>query len=250
MRDRHHWLSGWALSVTGPLTLAACVAAEADVPPNPTVSFPEWASVHQQTQPVRVKPPPGWTIDRVEYAVDGGSWKRAALREDGLYSVTLTNLDIGDNALALRVQSSYLSETQTDIYYDTIANVPPNFICDDPAASMLPTPDLLYDNRTEVRTLLGYFGDPSGGHTVTFVIDFVDEEGNAFEVGGSIINYGRSSITAEFAVDQAWCYTGGPGPGGGERFDCDVDYGLSVWVDGVSLCSSNRFGTITNYWER
>jgi hypothetical protein len=151
----------------------------------------------------------------------------------------LTELDIGDNALALRVESSNLGHSQTDLFYDTIEGIVLVFDCDSPEDSVLPSEDMIHDNGSEVRTMLGYFGDPAGGHTVTFMFDFVDRWDDDYENVASIVNYGRYSITAEFDVSEARCdATNG---------DCRVPYGLTVWVDGVELCSNSHFGDITNY---
>jgi hypothetical protein len=67
-------------------------------------------------------------------------------------------------------------------------------------------------------------------------------------VVSSIQNYGRDAITAQFKVDQATCDTT-PGGMGTPGVDCDVPYGLTVYVDGVQLCTNPTFGVITNYWD-
>jgi hypothetical protein len=236
--------SSWAPCLAAALVLTGCVIEEADVPADPTVSFPNWSTEHEQSRQVRVTAPAGWTIDRVEYSVDGGKWVEASERDSGAYGVNLTNLDIGDNVFALRVESSYLGESQTDLFYDTIEDIAAVFACDTPDSSVLPTPDLLRDMGTEVRTMLGYFGDPAGGHTVTFMIDFNNVWNDHYEVVGSIINYGHDSITVEYDVSQAICDL--PPTEG----DCSMSYGLTVWVDGELLCENTGFGTITDYYPR
>jgi hypothetical protein len=231
--------SSWAPCLAAALVLSGCVIEEADVPADPTVSFPNWSTEHTQSQQVRVTAPAGWEIDRVEYSVDGGKWVQAREGDAGVYRVELSNLDIGDSVFALRVESSYLGESQTDLFYDTIEGIAPVFACDTPDESVLPTPDMIQDNGNEVRTMLGYFGDPDGGHTVTFMIEFDDRWGEHYQIVGSIINYGNDSITVEYDVGHASCDA--------SNGDCWVSYGLTVWVDGELLCENGGFGSVINY---
>jgi len=242
-------LSRFALSLAVLPLLTACVVQEADAPPDPVVTFPTWTADHDQSQVVQVAAPPGWKIDHVEYSVDGGKWTEATpTGTDNGYTVALTNLDIGPNTVALRVESSYRDQSQTDLFYSTTPDIAPVFDCTTPAASMLPSPTLQHDNGTEVRTMVGYFGDPAGGHDVTFTMDFTDGNGNAFQNVGSIVSYGSNAITVSFNVATAWCNTNPGGPGNG--VDCDLPYGLTVSVDGVQLCTNPTFGVVHNYWER
>ena len=245
MNLRIQFLSPWALSVTAAFGLTACMAVEADVPANPTVSFPAWSTAYDQTQNVQVTAAPGWSIDLVEYSVDGLHWMQATPAGSDGYSVVLTNLDIGDSEIAVRVTSSYRGQSQTTLYYSPISGVAPVFDCSNPATSMLPTPTLIRDVGTEIRTLVGYFGDPAGGHTVTFIIGYTNQlNTNPYQNVGSIVSYGRTSITAAFDVSLARCDTR-PTPNPPQ--DCDVPYSLTVLVDGAQLCKNDAFDHVHNY---
>jgi hypothetical protein len=239
MSNKAKLMSPRSLVIAAVLALTACVVDEADVPDNPEVSFPNWSTDSNQTQNVRVTAPEGWSIDYVEYSVDGGDWQEAPKTGPATYSVTVSDLDVGDNVIALRVESSYLSQSQTDLYYDTIEGVAPVFNCEDPEASMLPSSTLIYDSGSEVRTMMGYFGGPDGGHTVTFVLDFTNDWDEDYERAGSIVSYGHNSVSVEFDLAQAWCDA--------SSGDCRLDYGLTVLVDGEELCSNPSFGEILNY---
>jgi hypothetical protein len=241
-------LSRWALPLVTVFALASCTATEADVPSEPVVVFPAWAVTHDQTQSVKVTAAAGWTVDRVEYSTDGINWAQAKPGTGDNYSVVLTNLDIGTTELTLRVTSSYRGQSEVNYYYSEIQNVAAVFGCAT-AASMLPSSTLYRANGTETRTMLGYFGDPSKGHTVTFDISFTDVNGNVFDTVGAIVNYGRDSITATFDVARATCDTGGNPPNTNPPHDCDVPYTLAVWVDGAVLCPATAFGQIHSYWD-
>jgi hypothetical protein len=113
--------------------------------------------------------------------------------------------------------------------------------------SMLPSTTLIRNMGTETRTMTGEFGDPDYGHSVTFTLTFQDMNGNQYQSVGSITDYRRTAITAEFDVGDATCETGrGPNE---EPHDCDVPYRLDVMVDGERLCSANNFGNIHTYWR-
>jgi hypothetical protein len=123
MNRRFKTSSVWALAIGVVFPLAGCVIQEADVPADPEVSFPNWSVDYNQERQVRVTAPAGWTIERVEYSVDGGKWEEATGNNAGSYTVSLNNLDIGDNVLAVRVESSYRGESQIDLFYDTIEGI-------------------------------------------------------------------------------------------------------------------------------
>lgn len=202
---------------------------------------------------LKVTPAPGWTIARVEYSTDGINWLQATPGTDDNYSVVLTNLDIGTSELTLRVTSTYLDQTEVNLFYSEIKNVAAVFDCTAPTTSMLPSSTMILQDGTEVRTLVGYFGDPLRGHAVVAYIDFTDEPagggaGSAYQIEGVIDTYARTEITASFQVSHATCIRPVPAPpGGGEcTGPCSVNYGLTVLVDGVQICTSADFGVITN----
>jgi hypothetical protein len=109
----------------------------------------------------------------------------------------------------------------------------PMFDCTD-AAAMLPTNTLVGQNGFETRTLLGYFGDPANGHTVTAVIDYDGTDGWHYQEVGNVIVYGRETLTVEFSVNHAEC----------ANAPCDVPYGLTVYVDEAQVCTNASYGVI------
>lgn len=254
MSSRLNRLSRWAMSLLLASSVFACVAIEADVPTEPTVTFPAWSADHNQTASVKVKPAEGWTIASVEYSIDGVKWSKAegpapaaagaAVPADGTpYTVTLDNLDIGDSELTLKVTSSYRGQTEVDYFYSEISGVQPVFDC--AAASIAPSADMVRNVDTEQRTLMGYFGQPEGGHTVTASISFVSINQNAYENVGRIVSQGSDSLTVSFDVREATCDTGN---GPNNWHDCDTPYTLTLWVDGAEICSQ-QVGNIHTYWD-
>jgi hypothetical protein len=245
-------LSRWALALPVLMAVSGCMATEADTVSDPVVEFPSWSTDHNQSQLVTVTPASGWTIARVEYSVDGTNWLQAApvttsagsAPVAGEYTIALSNLDIGDNQLTLRVTSTYRDQTQVSLFYSSISGVAAVFDCNTPAKSMLPEPRLLQGNGTESRTLVGYFGDPLR-HTMTFTINFISNAGNPYQSVGAISQYGRDAITASFSVNHATCDTGPIT----NQHDCDVPYGLTALVDGKDLCANTTFGLIHVYWD-
>lgn len=132
------------------------------------------------------------------------------------------------------------------IVEDADESVTPSFDCTDQSA-MLPSTTLIRNLGTETRTMTGQFGDPDHGHSISFTLSYQDINGDAYQSVGSITDYGRTSITAEFDVGSATCDTGGrPNE---QRHDCDVPYRLDVMVDGEPLCSGANFGNIHTYWR-
>ena len=238
-------LSRWSLVLGAMLLANSCVLTEADGADDPVVTFPAWTAASSQSQAVVVVPPEGWTIDRVEYAVDDGEWRQAIPAENDQYVVELVDLDIGRSELALRVESSYRGHSQVDLYYSTIPEVAPSFNCDSPE-SMKPDATLIQQQGTERRTLLGYFGDPDGGHTATFSISFRNLEGEDHTSVGTIINRGFNSMMVEFDVSEGYC-SNWPNGRNEPPVDCNTSYGLSLNVDGVEVCSSSAFGNILDY---
>lgn len=253
--------SRWALALPIVVALSGCTATEADTVSDPTVTFPPSYSADPNQQPdVTVTPAPGWTISRVDYTTDGVNWQQAtaSTATAGAYSLNLTNLDIGPNLLTVRVTSTYRNQTQVSEFSSAIDSVKATFDCGTPGAatqpSMLPNTTLLQSDGTEERTMIGYFGDPTL-HTVTFVINFTETwpTNNPYTEVASITKYGRDSITAAFPVSHATCDTcAGGGVGCANPHDCNVQYGLTVYVDGSStqLCANTNYGVVNNYAGR
>jgi hypothetical protein len=133
----------------------------------------------------------------------------------------------------VRVITSNDGHQQLHLFHDVVADVAPVFDCTN-NTNMLPTSDLIRNNRTEVRSMQGYFGDPDGGHTVTFVVRFTDDNGRTFTNPAEVLTYGRSSMDVAFNVERFRC----------NNNPCNDDYDLSLLVDGQQVCNQNNYGTI------
>jgi hypothetical protein len=240
-------LPRWVLALPLIIMFSGCMATEADTVSDPKVEFPSWSTDHNQTQSVKVTPPAGWTVSRVDYSLDGTNWMQAKPTDPPTdsYSIELTNLDIGSNDLTLRVTSSYREQTSTTIFHSAINGVAAQFDCNTPAASMLPSATMIYQDGTEFRTLKGYFGDPLRGHSVVATIDFTNDGGSSYQIEGAINSYGRTEITVSFQVGHATC-TQPRATGFQCTGPCSVSYGLTVSVDGTQLCQNTGFGNVTN----
>ena len=211
-------------------------------PPAPTIEFGAWDQDYQPTvgltlsADVTVTPPKLYSVEQVLYSINGGlSWQQAASSGADNWAVEIDQPDIGDQELSVLVTTANRGH-QIDTQADTSIAVPAIFDCTTPGASMLPSPDMLQDNRTEVRSLLGYFGQPEGGHSVMAVISFTDDDGDPFETAARLLDYSPIALQVEFDVDRARC--------GG---NCTLNYGLQLWVDGVLQCAENAFGQIREY---
>ncbi len=207
-------------------------------PAAPTLAFPSWTTAFTQTGTVTVTLDANWTVDEVAFSVDGGGFAPAADLGAGAYDVALTELDIGDSDLVVRVSSSNRGYSQVHEFQDTIAGVVPVWDCNNPNAAMQPDTELLEQLKVENRTMVGYFGDPDGGHTFTFLIEY-DDQGDPFQTVGAVVSPGRTSMMVGLDIDRADC---GNNP-------CTQNYALSLYVDGnpTPVCSNNSFGVIRRY---
>ena len=61
----------------------------------------------------------GWTIDEVVFSRDDGTLEFATDAGSGDWQLALTNLDIGNNALVVRVTSSNRGNSQVHYFNDT-----------------------------------------------------------------------------------------------------------------------------------
>lgn len=202
-------------------------------PAVPTATFPAWSTSFTQSNTVAIAMDAAWNTTEVAFSIDGGEFLPAEDLGSGDYTVALENLDIGDSALTLRVRTENAGHEQVHRFHDVIAGIVPVFDCAQ-SNNMIPTSTLIANNNFEVRSMLGYFGDPDGGHTVTFIIEFIDDNGDQFINPASVLTKGRSSMDVEYNVDRFRC---GNSP-------CSENYDLSLVVDGVGVCSQNSFGTI------
>ncbi len=204
-------------------------------PAAPSVSFPAWTTAHTQQGTVSVSLDAEWTVDAVAFSRDGGEFLPATALGGGDFAVDLVDLDIGDNALTVRVTTSNRGTVQVHEFHDVVADIAPVFACNTPSAAMLPDTELLERNRFERRTMVGYFGDPDGGHTFAFVLSFEDD-GIPMQTVGTVLSAARTSLLVEHDIDRADC---GDAP-------CTQSYGLRLLVDDepVALCSNGSFGLI------
>ena len=214
--------------------LTARVTVTVD-PAAPSVVFPAWTTAYAQQGTVAVSIDSEWTVDEVAFSRDNGAYLPATALGGGDYQLALEDLDIGDNALTLRTTSSNRGNVQVHYFHDTVDGIVPVFACNDPSGSMLPDTEMRERNRFERRTMVGYFGDPNGGHTFAFLLDFEDD-GAPTQTVSTVLTFARTSLLVEHDIDRADC---GGAP-------CTQTYGLSLFVDDdpVALCSNNSFGII------
>jgi len=206
-------------------------------PAEPAVTFPAWTTAYTQSGTVAVALDPAWTVEEVTFRRDEQPFAPAVELGGGDYQLALENLDIGDNELTVRVVSSNRGHYQEHLFYDVVPNITAVFNCGNPSASMLPDTELLERNNHEARTMVGYFGDPDGGHIFAFLIDFEDD-GAPYQTVAQVVSSGRTSLMVDLDITRARC---GDAP-------CTQSYGLALYVDDdpVPLCSNGNFGIIRN----
>jgi hypothetical protein len=185
-------------------------------------------------------------IDSVNFAVDNGP-SIAAIPDTGMpgkNTLPLTNPDVGTRIVGVTVVTSNDRHTLTTTFFDTGLQVLPVFDCNNPGNSMLPTTDLISNDTTDSRVMLGYFGTP-GNHSVSFVVsgynfnfNFNNNMRYNVEVVGRITAASPSSINVEFnSAPLRACDNGG----------CNEPYGLQAFFDGTSLCNNTGFGQAVRY---
>lgn len=220
------------------LTRQLTVAAAMDAP---TLEFPVWAPSYTPGEGITlagnvvVTADAAYTIDGVYYSIDGGERLPAASLGNGEYGIALVDPDIGKSTVAVEVETSSDFHGRTTTFFDPI-QVDPIFDCNSPATSMLPSNDLIRDQRNENRIMVGYFGDPDGAHDVSFVLSGNPLDGPIQAVGQTLV-HGRTAMSVAFDVGELRC----------ENAPCDLPYALAVFVDGQQLCSRTDFGVVTRY---
>lgn len=214
---------------------ASASATVTVVPPAPAVTLPGWGIDYQPgvsltaSGDVAVTPPAGWDVVAVRGSMDGGlTWLAATEPGHGL---SFPNPDVAQ-AVLVEVVTANRGIEQTWRWSDTLP-VEVIFDCQDPGA-MQPSNDLIRDMRTEYRTMTGYFGDPLGPHTVSFVIDSDTEFGYRPTVGNPL-QRGAFAIDVAFNVDLYRC---------NQQSNCSQPYDLEVLVDGASFCQNTGYGDI------
>lgn len=210
----------------------------------PTITLPSWTTtytVHEgkvATGTITVAANAAYAVDAVEVAVDGGPWQPAPSDGNGGWAATITDPDIGDSDVAVRVTTSVDGQRQQTTAHGVLT-IAPVFDCAGPGA-MLPSTDFIQNNGTEQRVMAGYFGRPDGGHSVDFVLGFTDEQNIRYAVVGSTLRYGTNQIETSFNVSRGRCNTN-------NTTSCTMNYDLTVLVDGVQLCTRTGYGKITRY---
>lgn len=209
--------------------------------PAPSVTLPVWTTALTPgvemlaTGELTVVPDAPWETQAVRVSTDGGmTWTAAAAASGPAWSVVIENPDINGQPVLYEIDTVHRGVVHTTTVSDDL-QVDPVFDCQSPL-SMLPTTELIEDHNTEVRTMVGYFGDPAAGHTVSFIIDVSVPNDGLYEVVGALMNYGTFAIETEFTTDRLRC--------GG---DCTIDYDLEVFVDGQLLCAETNYGVIREY---
>lgn len=203
--------------------------------PTTDVTLPTFSTAHDQMQTVTVAPAAGWTVTGVEYSVNGGSFMDAT-GSGTSFDLALNGLDIGDNELVLLVHSDNAGNEHVDRVVTTIAGIVPVFNCDTPGDSMLPTTDLVRSQQQDVRSMVGYFGDPARPHDILFVIDYDDIDGPITSTA-TIVTRSRDTVAVSFNTRSA------------NRPDLrqSQPYALSLVVDGKQVCQNGSFGDIWDY---
>ncbi len=205
-------------------------------PANPSIVLPVWTNSFTQSGTATITPGTGWNIENLSYQVDDGAFVPAEDLGNGDFDIALQNLDIGDSRLTLRVATSNGGFEQVHFFSDVVSGIAPVFDCMQ-STSMLPTSRLIGNNNAEVRSMQGYFGDPDGGHTITFVIAFVDDNGESYVNPATVITKGRTSVDVSYNVDRFRC----------NNNPCNDTYDISLLVDGQPICSRTAFGVIEEF---
>lgn len=210
----------------------------------PTITIPTWATAYAAhvgmavTGRIGVAAPAAYAIAAVEVSLDGGPWVPAAASAGG-WDATMTDPDIGDSDVAIRVTTTVEGHQAQAIVHDVL-HVEPIFEC--AAASMLPETRLVRNVGTEVRTMVGYFGRPSGGHSVTFAVaaNSPNLPGNPrITVTSQTNTYGTTALVVSFGVGAYSCDSG--------TGTCDMPYDLQAVIDGVALPACTNFGVIRRF---
>lgn len=211
----------------------------------PAIVLPTWVKTYtahvgmEVTGNVAVTAAAPYTVAAVEVSLDGGPWQPAAAAAGGGWDATMLDPDLGDSDVAVRVTTTVDGHAAQIVVHDVL-HVDPVFTCD--ATSMLPETRLIRNVGTEVRTMVGYFGRPDGGHGVTFLISASSPNlpGNPrLTVASQTSTYSTTSMVVSYGLGAFSCDTGGA--------SCDMPYDLAVSVDGVTLPACPSFGVIRRY---
>jgi hypothetical protein len=209
----------------------------------PTITLPTWTSTYTAHQglvargTITVAADAAYAVVGADVSVDGGPWQPATSDGAGGWAAAIVNPDIGASDVAVRVTTAVDGATATTDAHGTLT-IAPVFDCTSPT-SMLPSNNFIQNNGTEQRVLAGYFGRPDGGHSVAFVLSFIDDVGVHYTSVGSTLNYGIAELEAAFNVSRGRCQN--------NQTSCSLSYDLAVLVDGAPLCNQPAFGQITRF---
>lgn len=210
----------------------------------PMIMVPTWTTTYtphvgmEVTGRIGVTALAAYSVKSVEVSLDGGSWQPAAEAAAG-WDATLNDPDIGDSDVAVRVTTAVDGHEAFTVVHDVL-HVDPIFAC--ASTSMLPSPQLIRNVGTEVRTMVGYFGRPDGGHGVAFLLtaNSPNLPGNPrFTIASQTNTYSTTSMVVSYGIGAFSCDTGAT--------SCDMPYDLQVSVDGVALPACTNFGVIRRY---
>lgn len=210
----------------------------------PAITLPAWTTTYTPhvgmavTGSITVAAAPAYDVTRVDVSVDGGPWLPATAGAAG-WDAAFADPDLGDSDVAVRATTAVDGHTAETIARGVL-HVDPVFAC--AAPSMLPDTRLVRNVGTEVRTMVGYFGHPDAGHTVSFLVtaSSPNTPGNPRLTIGSQTNaYGTTAIVAAFGIGAFSCDTG--------QASCDMPYDLTPVIDGVALPVCAGFGVIRRY---
>lgn len=184
---------------------------------------------------------PGYTLDAVRYATDGGPFAPAPKGADGKYSFALVNPDLGIREVTVEVVTSNDGRTQTTVFKRPTPAIRPVFDCN-ASSSMLPVNNLISNNALEYRSLVGYFGNPASAHVLAFSLTGPTRTNGVQDtVVGRVLTAGSTTTSVEFNVNPFRCNMN-------NNNSCSVNYALEFAVDGIRQCISNQsFGTISTF---
>ncbi|MBU1244533.1 hypothetical protein KKD52_06450 [Myxococcota bacterium] len=177
-----------------------------------------------------------YTIESVRYAVDKGAWFDASSVDGVHFPIAITNPDIGEVLVDTEVVARLNGELITARFSDSFA-VAPEFDCNNPAQAMIPENDLVSNMTEEHRVMKGYFGDPQGGHVLSFVVTANVQGDGIYQSVGEVQSYGPTAVGVKYYVSPLRC----------ENNPCNTAYRLDFFLDGILQCSRDNFGVIYRY---
>lgn len=208
----------------------------------PTLGPTTWTETYvkgvslTETATAAITAAPAYKIDSVSVSVDGGTPFPAPVAA-AQASIVVVNPDIGDDTVAITVATSDDAHVQQTTFYRPLP-VSAKFDC--LASSMLPASTLVRNVGTEQRDMVGYWGDPGGGHTIGFLLtaqSWFNNGPQTLLVLGKPTSYGRFYSGVELGIGQYRC----------QNPPCQIPYALTATVDGKQICTQANYGVIQEY---